>query len=636
MSNLVVSFIVRLVQQVTAPAKQIVGAVAGIAATATNAVKPVKAVGEALDKMKEPAEAAADSAKKTGDALHDTVKPAEDAGSAVDEAGKKAAGAGKRFGGLGGAIRLATAGLLAIDTVVLAHKAIIGSAIAGALLFTKSQADAADADARAATAADVAFQSYQKLKYAYRSNNLDVGILDGTLKGLIHSYGLALAGSKEQVAAFQALHVRLRDVNGHKRSTEDLFNAIADGMTRLKGSGRVNVATAIFGDNGPQLLEMLAKGSAGIKALTDRATQLHLVVSDDDLARAREFGDAWSHITDTLGGVRNSIWTGLLPSMTLLIKRIGQIIDQNREDILKVLRAAIEWLTRNLPAILKGLGDFVNFLKAIVTVGAKVFRALGGITTALALCGVVLAANVAVAIAGAVTGMISLAAAIWAAVPGVVAFTVALLANPLTWIVLSITAVIAALVWMAFHWKLVTKTLSAFWSWMREHFPVLTGVVQLFADMAGYVVAHWRDVMRFFSGLWTWMNAHHAWGPFLQPLIDIATGIVSHWSDVVKIFTTVWETLSSVFGKIANLWNSLPTPLKGFLAGAAANALGPIGSVLAPDAIYNATRGNAQSLSANATVRLIAPPGYQTQVDQMQSSPGWTFGVNRGPVVPVY
>jgi hypothetical protein len=58
---------------------------------------------------------------------------------------------------------------------------------------------------------------------------------------------------------------------------------------------------------------------------------------------------------------------------------------------------------------------------------------------------------------------VALAPAIWAAVAATWAFTTALLANPLTWIVIAIAALVAAIVALWMNWDTVVAFISDVW-----------------------------------------------------------------------------------------------------------------------------------------------------------------------------
>lgn len=72
------------------------------------------------------------------------------------------------------------------------------------------------------------------------------------------------------------------------------------------------------------------------------------------------------------------------------------------------------------------------------------------------------------------------------AIPAVWGFTTALLANPLTWIVLGIIALIAAIVLMIVHWDKVKAVVSNVIRWIRDRW---NGIVDWFKGIPGRIGA---------------------------------------------------------------------------------------------------------------------------------------------------
>ena len=110
------------------------------------------------------------------------------------------------------------------------------------------------------------------------------------------------------------------------------------------------------------------------------------------------------------------------------------------------------------------------------------------------------------------------------ALPGLIAsvwsFTAALLANPITWIVLAVVALGAALYMLWKHWDTVTgfisKTWNKFTNWIVSSFNrirnranqlpggfyVLLAAVMPFIGIPILIMSHWRQILNFFQILW--------------------------------------------------------------------------------------------------------------------------------------
>ncbi|EYT58587.1 tape measure protein [Microbacterium sp. UCD-TDU] len=146
----------------------------------------------------------------------------------------------------------------------------------------------------------------------------------------------------------------------------------------------------------------------------------------------------------------------------------------------------------------------------------------------------------------------ALAPAIWAAVVATAAWTVALLANPITWIVLGIGLLVAAIVWLIMNWDTAVAWISEIWG----------GFMTWIGDVIDGFVSWWNSVWSGFAswigevwvGFTTWIS--NVWNGFIGWLMGIVNGIVSWWNG---IWSAVGAFISSVWQGFVNtitaIWN---------------------------------------------------------------------------------
>lgn len=137
---------------------------------------------------------------------------------------------------------------------------------------------------------------------------------------------------------------------------------------------------------------------------------------------------------------------------------------------------------------------------------------------------------------GVVAGVIgvTLVAAFFAWTASIWASTAALLANPMTWIVIGIIALIAALVLLIANWDSVVAFLKDVWSGIVEW---LSGV---WDSITNALTTAWNSVSEFFTGLWE----------------SITTGLESAWNGVATFFTGLWTSISTGF---TTAWSAVGT-----------------------------------------------------------------------------
>lgn len=142
------------------------------------------------------------------------------------------------------------------------------------------------------------------------------------------------------------------------------------------------------------------------------------------------------------------------------------------------------------------------------------------------------------AITTAITAMPGLIASVWS-------FTAALLANPVTWIVIGIVALIAAIVLLWQNWDSVVTWLQSAWS------SFVSGIVEGF---------NW--IVNLFSGMPTWLQV--AIAAFL-PFIGIPLLIYSNWDSIVGYFSNLWTSIGDAFSAgISNIQSFLDSTLTWF------------------------------------------------------------------------
>ncbi|MFE8944494.1 phage tail tape measure protein [Streptomyces sp. NPDC007856] len=159
--------------------------------------------------------------------------------------------------------------------------------------------------------------------------------------------------------------------------------------------------------------------------------------------------------------------------------------------------------------------------------------------------------------------------------------------NPVTWIVLGIMALIAAIILLAMHWKTVwgfikriagdvAKAVSGAWDWVASH------TASVWHSITDWVKGAWHTVAQFFSSAWhsvadpivhawQWVKQTTAtvwngikdffkkWWPLLLVIfafpVAVLLAIWNHWhKQIVSVAKTVWNGIKSFFHSV---WNGI-------------------------------------------------------------------------------
>ena len=191
------------------------------------------------------------------------------------------------------------------------------------------------------------------------------------------------------------------------------------------------------------------------------------------------------------------------------------------------------------------------------TIWTSTIGALKALATRLAMASLAMLRFAGRAIVAGIAGVVAFAASIWTgAVPALAAFaagvwatTVAMLANPLTWIVLGIVALIAALVLAVKHWdKIKAVAVGAIdairgavqwaWNWIKGNWPLLVGILLGPFGIVGALIWKFRDqILGAFREVWDWLRESPIFGPVIdgiQAIIDFVRELPGRVVGILK------------------------------------------------------------------------------------------------------
>lgn len=210
------------------------------------------------------------------------------------------------------------------------------------------------------------------------------------------------------------------------------------------------------------------------------------------------------------------------------------------------------------------------------------------------------------AIFTAITALPGLIASTWA-------FTAALLANPVTWIVIGIIALIAAIILLVQNWDTVSAAFAAGWSFLKAGWASLMDTIKGGLD----AVVNWLTGM-----VDTFKNSGKAlWGAFTEGLKSVISGPVDAVKSGLQMIRNMLPFSDAKTGPLSELTKSGQKLITTFQGGAEtkfgglqkAMATGLAGIALIaplpqmPDKLPTMT-GSAQYEMANASMTPTLPP----------------------------
>lgn len=311
----------------------------------TATTKEAKAVAKAqLDAAKDSekvwkkwAKETEDSAKKAEKAFLDAYKSEEKASErAANEAikqQKKVAAereklANQRRSAVGGAAK--SAGMAVTGGILGAAVA----APAGLLAFVEQSTAALDVVQKQSEAAGLTAREYQRMGFAAERSGVSIeNVAKASREIGKRLLDVQTKGTGPFKEGMDALGLSTQDFIGIP--FEDRLGVIADSLSRVEDeSTRLSLAQKFLGEEaGPQLANLLAQGSDGIRALGDEAESLGLVLSQDAVDSAAKFQDELTNLKSALAGVSAEVASEMVPVLKEGIEETTRWIKENRELI---------------------------------------------------------------------------------------------------------------------------------------------------------------------------------------------------------------------------------------------------------------------------------------------------------------
>lgn len=320
----------------------------------------------------------------------------------------------------------------------------------GLFRMTRGMANAAEAALRASQATGVGLVSYQRLAVAARDAGVSNEKLDASLGAVNRRIDAVRRGVKGAVDPFNRLGISLRDANGEGKTTEAVLLEIAERFKGLPGGARkAAIAAALFGDAGAELTPLLDRGADAIRRAGDEAEATGQIFSEKAARDAEAFNRGVRGLIGGLVGLRNTVGSELLPELIKLVGWLRKMIDANRPEIVRQLKAALKAVADATPGVVRGIRDIIGVLGDIARVVGPLIRAIGGFNSVLDIMAALLIGRVA--------------AAIWAATSAVMGLNVAMWANPIGLIIAGLAALVFA-GWMLYrNWKNIFAGLKVVW-----------------------------------------------------------------------------------------------------------------------------------------------------------------------------
>lgn len=399
--------------------------------------------------------------------------------SSITDIGKAANKVQKQVGGITSRIgKLAAA---------LTGGALTGGGI-GMLTLAKNAAYAGDELVKTSSKLGIGSESLSKWIYAAGTASIEQSKFTDSIKKLNTNIAQAAQGSKTAQLAFARAGVSFRDSSGKLKTADQVMLEVSDTFKKMpEGIYKADLAMALFGKSGADMVPLLESGQSAIKALQNEGKELGQVFSDTEAEMAAELAPTLDYIKSSVSGIGQTIGRRLLPVLFPIAKQIQSWVIANRglinskiDEVITRVSNAVDGLKAYLPELTKNIRSAWNTVnKFAQSIGGwpRLFKIIAGGLIAIK------AIQFAAWLFGVGSAVVGLSKALVTAIPVIARFGMVLLANPIGLVVTAITGLIAAgyLLWK--NWDEITDGLRNVWEGIKNYFTgAISEVTAAFDD----------------------------------------------------------------------------------------------------------------------------------------------------------
>ncbi|MEZ2293098.1 hypothetical protein [Variovorax sp. RCC_210] len=498
---------------------------------------------------------------------------------------------------------------------------------------------------KGALKAGTSAEQYQRMKYVAEQSDTSIEALSLSMGKLNKNLGAAVSGKNaDLVDLFKTLHIPMRDVNGQIRNGVDMLPELAEAFKKNQNPVvQATMGTAAFGKSYQDLLPLLNEGAEGIKKNLDRFKTLKGVISADDLAGAKEFGDKLKDVDIVTKGFQMTIAKELVPVLSPLIEKFIQWAAVNKKLVAGEVKKVFQELVTSLKQI--DWAALFNGIRETASSIAGAVSAVGGLKNALIILAVVMNLQTILAVFGVIGafGRMALAlgglalriplvaslvgligTSLLAAGRAVLIFSRALLLSPI-----GVILGIAAAAWAIYeNWDTLKGWFSSFMGWLSSQWSSVTDSALSFgSSLTGQIVSAWESVRTWFTGLFEGMD--EGWKNVVLwcfPFIAIGKTIIDNWEPLKAWFTSLFDWLGQKFAWAISVAQRIGGAVGSVFAAdgpqasaaTSAAALGASGAPAAPGSLgsgsFNLNTPTQATLNGRLDVSFKdAPPGMRVE-----------------------
>lgn len=397
------------------------------------------------------------------------IKATKETAKHIDNIKKSASLVGKQFKFLSGPIK-------ALKVAMIGS---VAGTIPAMMMLAKNTAASGDQFDKLSQKSGISAKTLSQWSHAANMSGVSTEQFGANILKLNQQMAAAAQGNKAAQLAFKRAGVSIRDSAGKMKTADQVLLEMSKTFKKMpEGIYKSDLAMAVFGKSGADMIPLLQGGSDAIQDLIKQSDELGMTFSNDEAKASAEFCDSLDVLKKSAKGLVNTIGKQLIPVITPLLQSMAKWISANRELISAKVGEFLEEFKAALPQI-------KNFLTGVFTGINNTATAMGGWMPLLQNSGklflAIKAIQMAVWLKGTTKAVLMLSKSFIKAIPVVIRFGVALLANPIGLVIAAIAGLVTAGYFLYKNWDKVVKFIKGMWTGVKSFFSnIFTNITNLF------------------------------------------------------------------------------------------------------------------------------------------------------------
>jgi len=180
-------------------------------------------------------------------------------------------------------------------------------------------------------------ESLQELKFAADQTGVSMESIEGSTRRLTKSMGEAASGQGNSAKLFEQLGVSIKNADGSLRPANEVFADTLGQLGKIPDEATRNViAMDLLGKSAGDLTPLIKEGKEGLNRFAKEARDAGLVMSEEAVIAADEFGDKMDKLRDQLGHAGMEIGQAFMPV-------IEQLISFMQTSVVPTLKKVADW-----------------------------------------------------------------------------------------------------------------------------------------------------------------------------------------------------------------------------------------------------------------------------------------------------